>query len=157
MDPDGYLHGCNVLYELVKPFANTDRVVVADSYFASVSAAIRLKQIGLRFIGVVKTATKEYPMNHLGSIELPGGRGSQKGLLTTDQESGTQLLAFVWVDRDRRYFISTASSLEAGTPVQRMRWAQANRTLNAEPARAAREDYCTAKGSRNVLQGCCQD
>ena len=138
MDPDGYLHGCNVLYELVKPFANTDRVVVADSYFASVSAAIRLKQIGLRFIGVVKTATKEYPMNHLGSIELPGGRGSQKGLLTTDQESGTQLLAFVWVDRDRRYFISTASSLQAGTPVQQMRWTQANRTLNAEPERQER-------------------
>ena len=47
LDNDGHLHGCNVLYELVKPFANTDAVVVADSYFASVSAAIRLKEIGL--------------------------------------------------------------------------------------------------------------
>ena len=58
VDNDGHLHGCNVLYELVKQFATTDAVVVADSYFASVSAAIGLKEIGLRFIGVAKTATK---------------------------------------------------------------------------------------------------
>jgi Transposase IS4 len=118
----------------VKAFANTDRVVVADSYFASVGAAIRLKEIGLRFIGVVKTATREYPMQYLGSIELPGGKGSRKGVLTTDEATGTQLLAFVWVDRDRRYFISTASSLEEGYSIQRYRWTQRDKlTLNAEP------------------------
>jgi Transposase IS4 len=117
IDNDGYLHGCNVLYYLVKPWANTDAVVVADSYFASVSAAIRLKSIGLRFIGVIKTATKEYPMQYLGSVPLPGGRGSRKGLLTTDADTGTQLLSFVWVDRDRQYFISTCSSLEEGIPL----------------------------------------
>ena len=77
-------------------------------------------------------------MQYLGSVELQGGRGSRTGLLTTDEDTGTQLLAFVWVDRDRRYFISTASSLENGTAVQRMRWTQANRTLNAEPERQQR-------------------
>ena len=138
LDDDGHLHGCNVLYELVKPFANTDSVVVADSYFASVSAAIRLKEIGLRFIGVVKTATKEFPMQHLGSIPLPGGRGSRKGLLTTDEATGTQLLSFVWVDRDRRYFISTCSSLAEGTQILRTRWTQADKGVNAEPERQNR-------------------
>ena len=123
----------------MKPFANTDAVVVADSYFASVSAAIRLKEIGLRFIGVVKTATKEYPMNYLGSVELPGGKGSRKGLLTTDEETGTLLLAFVWVDRDRRYFISTCSSLDAGTQILRTRWTQADKGVNAEPERQERQ------------------
>ena len=102
MDTNDYLHGCNVLYWLVKPWANTDSVVVADSYFASVPAAIRLKEAGLRFIGIVKTATKEYPMQYLGSVELHGGKGSRKGLTTTDEATGTQLLSFVWVDRDRR-------------------------------------------------------
>ena len=53
-----FLHGCNVLVELVRPWANTDRVVCADSYFASVQAALRLKKMGLRFIGTVKTATR---------------------------------------------------------------------------------------------------
>ena len=139
LDHDGHLHGCNVLYELVKPFANTDAVVVADSYFSSVSAAIRLKEIGLRFIGVVKTATKEYPMQFLGSVPLPGGKGSRKGLLTTDERTGTQLLAFVWVDRDRRYFISTCSSLEEGTQICRTRWTQADKTVNAAPERQERD------------------
>ena len=41
----------------------------ADSYFASVAAAKALKSIGLRFIGVVKTATKEFPLKHLSGIE----------------------------------------------------------------------------------------
>jgi Transposase IS4 len=121
------------LYELVKPWANTDAVVVADSYFASVSAAIRLKSMGLRFIGAMKTATREYPMHYLASHPLPGGKGSRKGLLTTDEDTGTQLLAFVWVDRDRRYFISTASSLEEGTSILRRRWTQLNKEANAEP------------------------
>ena len=49
-----YLHGCNVLYELVQPWANTGAIVVADSYFASVQAALRLREIGLHFIGTIK-------------------------------------------------------------------------------------------------------
>jgi hypothetical protein len=131
------LHGCDVLYELVRPWANSDRLVVADSYFASVTTAIYLKKnAGLRFIGVVKTATKGYPMQYLSNVPLLGGKGDQKGLLSTDTESGTTLLAFVWVDRDRRYFIATAGSLAKGRPIQRVKWTQVDRdTPNAEPAR----------------------
>ena len=153
IDRDGYLHGCNVLYELVKPFANTDAVVVADSYFASVGAAIRLKEIGLRFIGVVKTATKEYPMRHLASVVLPEGRGSRCGLLTTDEHTGTQLLAFVWVDRDRRYFISTCSSLAEGNIICRQRWSQVNKEVNAEPERQERR-IRQPKAAETYYTGC---
>ena len=75
-------------------------------------------------------------MRYLGSVELPEGRGSRRGLLTTDEATGTQLLAFVWVDRDRRYFVSTASSLEEGAAIQRYRWSQLDKTTpNAEPER----------------------
>ena len=54
--PDSSLpHGTNVLKHVVSPwFAN--RIVCADSYFASVGAAKELFRNGLRFIGVVKTA-----------------------------------------------------------------------------------------------------
>jgi hypothetical protein len=133
IDANNRLHGCNVLYWLVKPWANKDRVVVADSYFASVSACVRLFEIGLRFIGVVKTATRQFPMNYLGSLPLPGGKGSRKGLLTTDEATGCQLMSFVWVDRDRRYFISSASSLCEGQSVARNRWTQRDKGYNAEP------------------------
>jgi Transposase IS4 len=141
------------LYDLVKPWANTDAVVVADSYFSSVSAAIRLKSIGLRFIGAMKTATKEYPMTFLGSYPLPGGKGSRKGLLTTDEATGTQLMAFVWVDRDRRYFISTASSLEDGTPILCRRWTQVDRTPNADPQLIER-DIPQPRAAETYYQGC---
>ena len=134
------LHGCDVLYDLVKPWANSDRLVVADSYFASVTTAIYLKKVGLRFIGVVKTATKGYPMQYLSNVPLLGGKGDQKGLLSTDTESNTKLLAFVWVDRDRRYFIATAGSLSKGKPIQRIKWTQVDKdTPNAEPARVGIE------------------
>ena len=97
LPPCRYLHGCNILYELVKPWANTDTIVVADSYFASVQAALRLKSIGLRFIGTVKTATREFPMAYLSTRVMQHGRGDRHGVLTQDEDSGTTLLAFCWI------------------------------------------------------------
>jgi Transposase IS4 len=111
----------------------TNCIVVADSYFASVQAALRLKRIGLHFIGTIKTAMKEFPMAYLGSHVLAEGKGDRHGIIHTDPESGTQLLAFVWVDRDRRYFISTCSSLANGAPCERKRWRQVDKTPNAAP------------------------
>ena len=84
----------------MQPWANTDRVVCADSYFASVQAALRLKAMGLRFIGTVKTATKGFPMHFLQRVLLPNGKGDCRALLSTDQESGIALFAYVWADRD---------------------------------------------------------
>jgi Transposase IS4 len=49
--------------------------------------------------------------------------------------TGTQLLSFVWVDRDRRYFILTCSSLEEGTDIIQHRWQQTNRSPNVDPSR----------------------
>ena len=135
VEHNGYNHGCNVLHELVEPWANTARTVVADSYFASTQSALRLFHIGLRFIGVIKTATTGYPMAYLGRVELPEGKGDRHGVVTVDEETGCQLLAFVWCDRDRRYFISTCSSLSSGNVIERTRWRQINRTPNADPER----------------------
>jgi len=65
---DGLPHGASVLKCLVAPWAGTQRVVCADSYFASVAAANQLLTTGLRFIGVVKTATRGYPMKALSTL-----------------------------------------------------------------------------------------
>jgi hypothetical protein len=120
---------------LVKPWGNSDRVVVGDSYFASVPAALRLKAMGLRFIGVVKTATSGFPSKFLGEVHLPKGKGDMKGLLHKDPESGTTLLAFTWVDRDRRNFIASCSSLSPGKMVDRDRWRQRDKLPDAEPTK----------------------
>jgi Transposase IS4 len=126
-------HGTKVLMELVRPIANTDRVVVADSYFASVQSARELYRMGLRFIGTVKTATKHFPMHWLARVVLPGGKGDHRALLAKDVDTGLSLLAFVWADRDRRYFISTCLSTAPGKVIKRRRWRQRDTTPNAEP------------------------
>jgi hypothetical protein len=50
-----------------------------------------------------------------------------------DAELTPELGAFVWMDRERRYFISSAGSLEDGTPYVRCRWRQVDQTPNAAP------------------------
>ena len=42
-DENGHLHGTRVLLSLILPWDNSDRIVCADSYFASVGAAKTLK------------------------------------------------------------------------------------------------------------------
>ena len=56
---EGIAHDTSILKYFCLPWDNTRRGVFADSYFASVSSAEELTKIGLRFIGVVKTATRK--------------------------------------------------------------------------------------------------
>jgi Transposase IS4 len=128
------LHGTGVLKHLIIPWVRSGRIVCADSYFASVGTAEELLRLGLRFIGVVKTATRRYPMRALSTLELEQ-RGDSHGLVSYGSDGQPQMLAFTWMDRDRRYFISTASSLTAGTPYRRNRWRQVDATPNADPER----------------------
>ena len=157
------LHGTQVLKGLVLPWENSDRVVCADSYFASVGAAEELKRIGLRFIGVVKTATRRYPQNSLSRIELQQ-RKDFKGL-TSSTNDGATLLAFVWMDQERRYFIATGSSLANGTPYFRTRCGNFDVTPNADaecvylviPQPKAAEVYYNSCAAINQHNRCRQD
>ena len=116
-------HGTYILLELVKPWWNKSRLVIcADSYFSSVQTAVHCKAKGLEYIGVVKTATRSYPMHYLSRVPLTD-RGRHH--VVVNKENGeVQMVAFVWVDRERRYFISNSSSLEPGMTIERQRWRQ---------------------------------
>ena len=61
-DRENLPHGTKLLKEIVMPWDNTDRIVCADSYFASVPTAEELWNHGLCFIGVIKKATRQFPM-----------------------------------------------------------------------------------------------
>lgn len=129
------LHGTQVLKAVVSPWFGTNRIVCADSYFASVGAAKELYRNGLRFIGVVKTATKGFPKTYLTSVELHQ-RGDFLALLSEAVDPlSPAMSAFVWMDRERRYFIATAGSLAEGTPYTRCRWRQVSQDPNAPPER----------------------
>jgi hypothetical protein len=131
---DGLLHGTVVLKSLVLPWAMTNRIVCGDSYFASVGACEEMERIGLRFIGVVKTATRRFPLAYLSALELVQ-RGDRFGLTANGPDGSPSMLAFVWMDRNRRYFISNCSSLQEGAPYSRIRWRQVDTTANADATR----------------------
>ena len=134
-EDDGINHGTKVLMDLVAPWTFTDRIICADSYFASKQSADMLMKFGLRFIGVVKTATKGYPMKYLSKIEL-AEQGDHYGLVSYDNNSNSpNSLAFVWMDRERRYFISSCSSLLPGNPWSRVRWRQLDEDMNDKAER----------------------
>ena len=131
-EDDGNNHGTNVLKFLVEPWVRTDCCVCEDSYFASVNAVTVLRMMGLCFIGVVKTATKKFPMSYLSNLELVQ-HGDYKGLVARGTDGQPTMLLFVWMDWDRRYFIASASSLDSGVPYSRNRWRQVSLELDALP------------------------
>jgi hypothetical protein len=133
-DDNGLLHGTKVLKELIQPWAFTNRMVCADSYFASVGTAEELLKLRTRFIGVVKTATRRFPMQLLSTKELHQ-RGDRYGLVSKNADGIPYLLSFVWMDRDRRYFIASGSSLSDGTPIVRTRWRQVGDDPESDPTR----------------------
>lgn len=146
-------HGGKILKQLVMPWSGSQRIVCADSYFASVASTLALQQIGLRFIGVVKTAHKRFPQAWLSRVQFGGGRGHQKGLIHTTAE-GYDLLSFVWVDRERRYFIASAGSLQPGEPYDRVRWRQVNQADPHADAERVRFDVPQPKACELYYTAC---
>ena len=63
--------GTQVLLELTEPWHHSGRLVTADAYFASVEAALAMKEKGLTFIGNVKQCSRRFPMEFLGNTILP--------------------------------------------------------------------------------------
>ena len=62
---EGVLHGGKLLKELIAPWAQSDRLVYANSYFESVGAIEELVRMRFHFIDVLKTATCRSPMEYL--------------------------------------------------------------------------------------------
>lgn len=88
----------------------------------------------MHFIGVVKTATKRFPLSYLSWYEL-SERGDRHGVIAKHEDGTPKFLAFVWVDKDQRYFISTTSSLADGEPFNMVHWQQMSANMNDLPQR----------------------
>jgi hypothetical protein len=100
------LHGTQVLKYLVSPWFGSHRIVCADSCFASVGAAKELFANGLRCIGVVKTATRDFPKSYLSVVVELATRGdflALKSVLPPANDGvpanvvGGLMAAFVWM------------------------------------------------------------
>ena len=70
-------------------------------------SAKELCKHGLRFIGVIKTAMRKFPMAYLSNIEFQNWV-DMSGLLTMPVDRTNLVLgAFVWMDQNMHYFIFT--------------------------------------------------
>jgi len=85
--------GMQVLLKLVAQWQDSGCLVTGDAYFASVEAAVKLKEMGLYFIGNVKQCSRRFPMEVLGNATLPK-RGCQLVLVLINDDTGeTELVA----------------------------------------------------------------
>ncbi len=98
------------------------RHICSDSYFSSFQIAKAFYKNGLRFAGVVKTATNKFSMNYLSTRELSQEGGSHFTTKIKSNEGETlKILALAWVNRNKRYFISTTGTINPDRSHERIR------------------------------------
>jgi hypothetical protein len=99
-----YGEGTAVTLRLCQKYLGTHRIIHADSAFASVKTLEALKDRGLDFMGIVKTATKRYPSKILkawATGKIPGiipARGEHV-ILESTLPNGSQMYALCWNDK----------------------------------------------------------
>ncbi|EGZ15938.1 hypothetical protein PHYSODRAFT_509615 [Phytophthora sojae] len=95
--------GTSVVLRLTEKYKGTGRTVVADSAFASVKTLVQLeKKLGLYFMGIVKTASVEYPKCHMKTwIDTQPTRGSFK-IMSSFTDNGKPIYALCWADQSPR-------------------------------------------------------
>ena len=102
------------------PWANTDRIVCADSYVSSVSSTEEFWEHGLRFIGIIKTEMRKFLMKYLSNIGFHNWVDMSVFLTRTVYRTYPVLCASVWKYWNRRYFIFTRGSMDNGRMYTRM-------------------------------------
>ena len=121
--------GTALLLRLTASLKASGRIVIADSAFASVKSAVRLrKDNGLFFLGHVKTATRQFPKKYFCEVAMEA-RGDYVTL--TSESEGVPLRAVGWNEgkRDkktgqiiRKQFIGTCATSVAGRSHRKRRW-----------------------------------
>lgn len=107
-----------VTLRLAQPWFSTGRAIVGDSYFSSVKTAKALAKHGLYFCGVVKTATKMFPLGQLEELSTTLRRGHHIALKSVYGDN-SELYALSWKDKKIYNIISTFGTLEDTQPIYR--------------------------------------
>ena len=121
-----YGEGTAVTLRLTKEYYGTGRVVHADSAFSSVKTLLALRERGLFFMGMIKTAHKEYPLVFLKSWangDEERGKPSRGNycLLQTQSQHGLPFYDLGWADRKVKTIISNVGSTNPGSISKRLR------------------------------------
>ena len=119
-----------------------------------------LRAAGVRSISVVKTAHRPIPMASLTVREL-GERKEWVSLVYIGALGSPELMAMLWVDRNRRYFVATTGSARAGGAWELLRWRQvdggAERVAGSVPQPEVAEIYYGCFAQIDCHNRCHQD
>ncbi|OWY99251.1 hypothetical protein PHMEG_00029778 [Phytophthora megakarya] len=128
-----YGEGTAVVLRLAKPYGGTGRTIVADSAFASVKTLVQVEQrLSLYFMGIVKTATVEYPKTYfLKWYDSKPSRGSFTVLSSTSDLG----YAMCWADNKPKSIIANRGTTVPGTDAVRPRHRLIERDGIAETVR----------------------
>lgn len=118
--------GTATTLRLLEPWFGSGRIVLGDSWFASVKTAVQLYERGLFFMGIVKTATKKFPLKEIRD-RCPEGRG--ECVYATTKVENVQLLAMGWRDKKVISMVSTCGTTREGTPAKKKRWDEHGNTF----------------------------
>lgn len=111
--------GTATTLRLTEPWHGSGRVVVGDSWFASVKTAVELFKVGLYFIGLVKTAHSFYPVSEM-TAKCPTHKGAS--VVSTAEKDSVHLIACAWRDKKIHTFVATCETTLPGTPSRKRRW-----------------------------------
>ena len=124
-----YGAGTSLLIRLCAGLKGTGRVIIADSAFASVKSGVALKkQLGLFFLGCVKTAHSRFPKKYLQSVPMAT---REAHVVLTAEHEGVRLRAVGWNDgkKDnktgrviRKCIVGTCGTTLPGTAHRKRRW-----------------------------------
>ncbi|KUF99681.1 hypothetical protein AM588_10008680 [Phytophthora nicotianae] len=117
-----YGEGTSVVLRLSEHYRGTGRTIVADSAFASVKTLVQLEnRLGLFFMGMVKTASVEYPKKHLLEWFNTAPRRGDFKVFSSTTEHGNQMYAICWADRKPMTIISNRGTTLPGSDSVRTR------------------------------------
>jgi hypothetical protein len=115
--------GTAVVLRLSAPYAGSGRTVVADSAFASVKTLVQLKEhFGLFFMGMVKTACKQYPKEkYLSWLSSGNVRRGDFIIFQSELADKSLMYALCWSDRKGKMIISNRGTTLPGNDSVRTR------------------------------------
>ncbi len=131
LTPPGHNVSTACTLRLVHSWLGKGHILLADSWFASVETAVALKNVGVDYIGPVKTATRKFPKKFLQDKQACKMR--ERGQFSTfaadvsaKHTGGHRLWACVWNDpgpakpkKQRKALISTCSTTNQASPAVR--------------------------------------
>ena len=118
---------------LTEHWHDSERLVIGDSAFSSVTTAIECYKCGLFYTGVLKTTSREYPRDYLNDTSKYTSRGDH--ICLTSTTDGCSLIALGWKDKTVKTFVSTCGTTLPGKPHQKHRYSHSGAIITTEVQR----------------------